>query len=390
MRIKQVEVVALQAPEAPGVKSACLVRVMTDEGIEGFGQAELPSLIAQAFVRTREWTWYFSGGLEQVLKGQDPLRIGYLWNKMYASMWLYGRRGAGIAVLGAIDTALWDIKGKYYGKPLFELLGPRLNIARDEGEFLGPKKYVRAYATIYPSGSTPEEIRANVAGTVDAGFRAVKIEEQPGGLGRMSARRDAQLLAAAREALGAEGDLMVDYQYILPSFAEALSRIRALQPYAPYFVEAPLPPDNLSAYARLAEAVDVPIAAGDGGFTTKEEFIELMEVGRVDIVQPSTVRSGGITEIVNIASEAYRRGVLCIPHCYAWMIGVAAALHLAAVFPNMPYIEMPAPHPTSPLVQELLLPPPRPEDGWVAVPKRPGLGFELNERVIERYRAEPA
>jgi L-alanine-DL-glutamate epimerase-like enolase superfamily enzyme len=100
------------------------------------------------------------------------------------------------------------------------------------------------------------------------------------------------------------------------------------------------------------------------------------------------VRSGGITQIMAIALEAHRRGLLCVPHCYAWMVGVAAGLHLAAVLPNMPLVEMPSPWPRSPLVEDLLRPSLAPKEGFVEVPRRPGLGFELNERALRKYRVE--
>jgi L-alanine-DL-glutamate epimerase-like enolase superfamily enzyme len=146
----------------------------------------------------------------------------------------------------------------------------------------------------------------------------------------------------------------------------------------------------LDGYRRLAEAVDTRIACGDGGFATRFEFQELMDRGSVDVVQPSSVRSGGITEMLRIAAMAHDRGILCIPHCYAWKVGVAAAAHVAAVTPNMPYIEMPSPDPYSPLVSELLEPDPVPRNGFLEVPQRPGLGYELNEKTVEKYRTEPS
>jgi L-alanine-DL-glutamate epimerase-like enolase superfamily enzyme len=116
-----------------------------------------------------------------------------------------------------------------------------------------------------------------------------------------------------------------------------------------------------------------------------------MVQGRVDVVQPSTVRSGGMSEILRIAEAAYRRGLMCIPHCWCHMVGVAAAVHLAAVAPNMPYIEFPLAFPDSPLISQLLLPELVPgPDGLIAVPERPGLGFELNEEVVARYRVPPS
>jgi len=129
---------------------------------------------------------------------------------------------------------------------------------------------------------------------------------------------------------------------------------------------------------------------GDWGCSTRFEFEEIMLRGRVDVVQPSSVRSGGISEILKIAESAYRRGLLCIPHAWCHMVGVAAEVHMAAVAPNMPYFEYPMAFPDSPIISELLEPRLAPEaDGTITVPRRPGLGFKLNEDVVRRYRVDP-
>ncbi len=391
MKITEIEVIPLYVPDAEVVKSTCIIRIHTDEGVEGIGQVEIPAMIATAFVKTKEWevTGYYHGGLERVLLGEDPMNVERIWHKMYASMWLYGRRGAGIAVMTAIDTALWDIKGKILGKPIFELIWSACNVTRADPDIIGPKPRVKPYATVYPSGSTPEEVKRNLSLAVNAGFEAVKLEESEEGFGRKDVEHDVELVQAAREAIGHKRDLMIDAQYIWNDYTRALSSIKAIEPFNVYFVEAPLPPDSLEAYAMLADSVETLIACGDGGFTTRFEFKELIERGRVDVVQPSAVRTGGITEILRIASMAYEKGKLCIPHSYAWMIGVAAEVHLAAVVPNMPYIEMPSPYPYSPLISELLDPTPIPRNGYVDVPKKPGLGFKLNEKIIDKYKVEP-
>ena len=115
-----------------------------------------------------------------------------------------------------------------------------------------------------------------------------------------------------------------------------------------------------------------------------------MTQGHVDVVQPSTVRAGGISEILKIAEAAYRRSLVCIPHCWCHMVGVAAAVHLAATTPNMPYIEYPLAFPDSPIISDLLDPPLRADsDGFITVPSRPGLGFVLNEDVVARFRVNP-
>ena len=154
-------------------------------------------------------------------------------------------------------------------------------------------------------------------------------------------------------------------------------------------MEAPFAPDNLEAYRRLADAVDVRIAVGDWGYTTRFDFIDIMEKGGVDVVEPSTVEAGGISEIMKIAEMAWRRGRTIIPHAWNHLIGSASAVHMAAVVPNMPYFEFPTEFPERPEVMDLLVPPLRCDsEGMIEVPKRPGLGFTLNEDVVNKYRRE--
>jgi L-alanine-DL-glutamate epimerase-like enolase superfamily enzyme len=374
VKITGIETIAL---EDPGKYRFTLVRVRTDAGIDGIGQAESPSLVVDAAVRTR-------GGLESLIRGEDPLQVERLWQKMYAATGLWGRRGVTIAAIGAVETALWDIAGKMLGRPVSELIWRSAATVKDPAEIL---RRVRPYATVYSPGRTDEEIRARFGAAVERGFRAVKFEEVPGGFAHVDVRTDVRLIRLVRGIIGEERELMIDVQNVWRDAARAVQTARAIEPFRIYFLEAPLPADNLEAYRRLAEAIPIPIAAGDWGFTTRFEFQDLMERGGVDVVQPSTVRSGGIAEISKIAEAAFRRGLLCIPHCWNHLVGVAAAVHLAAVLPNMPYIEYPLAFPDSPLITDLLVPALRPDaEGWIEVPRRPGLGFVLDEALVKRYR----
>jgi len=382
MKITQIETIALLDP---GKASETIVRVHTDEGLTGLGQAQVPSLIIEAINKCE-------GGLEQLLKGEDPLAVERLWQKMYTGTAIFGRRGATIAAMGAVETALWDIAGQALGKPICELIWRSFGVTLDMVmlPYAMIKTKVTPYATVYPPGDTLEELAERFGQAVTQGFRAVKLEEWPGGFGHGNVATDVAITKLVWEIIGEERDLIIDVQNCWQDVSQAIRTIRAIEPYKVLFVEAPLPADNLEAYARLADAVDTPIAAGDWGFTTRFEFDELMTRGRVDVVQPSSVEAGGISEILKIAEAAYRRGVLCVPHAWCHMVGVAAEVHLAAVTPNMPYFEYPLALPDSPLISELLDPPLLPDtDGFIAVPDRPGLGFTLNQKVVERFRVKP-
>lgn len=377
MKIKEIETIALVDP---GKADETLVRVHTDEGITGMGQAESPSLVIDAIIRA-------DGGLQQILHDEDPLQVERLWQKMYAGTGLFGRRGVTIAAIGAIETALWDIAGKAFGKPVSELIWHACCTVHESAEI---KEKVMPYATVYSPGENVQEIVERFTLAKSRGFRAMKLEEWPGGFGHVSIRRDIEIVQTVRETIGEDRDVLIDVQNCWYEVGQAVASIRAIEPYHPFFVEAPLPADNLAGYARLADTVETRIAVGDWGFTTRFEFEEIMEKGRVDVVQPSSVRSGGIREIARIAEAAYRRGLICVPHAWCHMVGVAAEIHLAAVLPNMPYFEMPMAFPDSPIISELLEPQIQvDQDGFVDVPKRPGLGFELNKDVIEKFRVAP-
>jgi L-alanine-DL-glutamate epimerase-like enolase superfamily enzyme len=378
VKITSIETLAF---DDPGKYSFTIVRVRTSAGIDGIGQAESPSLVIDAAIRTH-------GGLEDLLRGEDPVQVERLWQKMYDGTGLWGRRGVTIAAMGAVETALWDIAGKILKRPVCELIWRSFATSKEPAAI---KMKVRPYATVYAPGDTEKEIRHNFGVAVERGFQAMKFEEYAGGFAHVSAKNDARLIRIVREILGEDRDLMIDVQNAWYDVGQAVATCKLIEPYNVFFLEAPFPPDNLDAYRRLSERVDIRIAAGDWGLTTRFEYMDLMDRGRVGVVQPSTVRSGGIGEIMKIAEIAYRKGLLCITHSWNHMIGVAAAVHVAAVVPNMPYFEYPVAFPPSPLISDLLVPALVPDAlGWIEVPRRPGLGYQLNEEIVKRYRVEPS
>ena len=395
MKISHIEVIALRdagdgnivswnisAADAGvgGGYDITLVRVHTDDGATGIGQCEAPSLVIDAIIHS----WM---GLEALVKGEDPTEVQRLWQKMYNATGVYGRRGVVIGAIGAVETALWDLAGKAAGKPVHQLIWRSFTTSASDTE---PLKRVTPYATVYPPGDNLEQLRERLGLALSRNVAAVKIEEWRGGFANVDVETDVSVIGTAREVIGDGRALMIDVQNRWRDVGQALESIRAIEQFKPYFIEAPLPADNIEGYARLADAVDVRIAVGDWGFSTRHEFADLLRRGRVDVVQPSSVRAGGMHEILNIAEDAYRFGALCIPHAWCHLVGVAAEVHLAAVTPNMPYFELPVAFPASPVVDDLLTPKLVVEpDGTVIVPDRPGLGFELNEDVLAEYRVEP-
>ena len=367
-------------PASTGGYDMTLVRVNTDQGISGIGQCEAPSIIIDAIVRA-------SLGLEVLLLGEDPRQVQRLWQKMYNSTGVFGRRGVVIGAIGAVETALWDISGKASGKPVHELIWRSFATTASDVE---PLKRVTPYATVYPPGSNLDELAERMNIALSRGLKAVKIEEWPGQFGNVDVETDVAVVQKARSILGSKRDLMIDVQNRWRDVGQALRTIEEIEEFKPFFIEAPLPADNIEGYRRLAEATSIRIAVGDWGFSTRHEFADLLRRGRLDVVQPSAVRAGGMHEILNVAEDAYRFGALCIPHTWCHVVGVAAQIHLAAVAPNMPYFEFPIAFPPSPLVENLLIPQFEISvDGTISVPDRPGLGFELNEDVVSDFRVDP-
>src|SRR5262249_51949283 len=210
----------------PGKYGLTLVRVRTDAGIDGLGQAESPSLVIDSIIRT-------AGGLDHLLRGEDALQVERLWQKMYSATGLWGRRGVTIAAIGAVETALWDIAGKVLNKPVSELIWRSFAAAKEPAEI---KSRVRPYATVWFPGDTEVEIRERFGIAVQRGFQAVKLEERPGGFGNVNAQTDARLVRLIREIIGPDRDLMLDVQNSWVEVGQAIATCKAIAPYNVYFL----------------------------------------------------------------------------------------------------------------------------------------------------------
>jgi L-rhamnonate dehydratase len=372
MKITKVEPIVLQVrktrpPGDEGLMDDLVVRVETDEGIEGIGECDGHPLAIASLIRNG--TFFHWGGFEDQLVGENPLNIEYLWEKMYRASEPSGRRGLSIWAMSGIDVALWDIAGKYYKKPVHRLLGS------------SGKESVTPYASIYTMGTTKEQVIETCRELVKrAGYRAVKFHTDPGTLGDGT---QVTLVKTAREELGDEIALMLDASMAFDT-EEAIRFARSVEPYNIYFLEAALQPDNFDGYAKLSYMTSIRIAAGEE-HTTRFMLTELMDRGKVDIVQADATEAGGITEVRRIAGLARDRARLYIPHCWKTGISFAANLNVVAATTNSPYAEFPIiPGPLrNELTNETFT---IDSEGRMKLPDRPGLGVTLNERTIEKYR----
>jgi L-alanine-DL-glutamate epimerase-like enolase superfamily enzyme len=372
MKITGVEPLVLRADRvdtsrADGTQDAFLVRVHTDEGLVGIGEADTSPYLARTMIEMPS-SHAVARGLAEVLVGLDSLDAEGVWNTLYRSTYHYGRAGVALHVMSAIDIALWDIAGKASGKPVHELLGGA-NVAT-----------VPVYASeVMPE--TPEEVRRLAEAAVAAGYRALKLGWGPlGG----DLERDVELARAARAALGPDRELMLDggMAYTVQSALELLERLEDVRLY---WLEEPLAADDYDGYRSLADATAVRIAAGeaDSGLAP---YRALVEHGHVDVLQPDLARCGGFTVARGISQLASEHGVEAVPHCFSTGVLVAASLHFVAALERPTWSEYSVAD--SPLVAGVLAEPFALRDGALRVPTGPGLGVELDEEMLVRTRVD--
>ncbi len=370
MKITDVRAIYLRSPQvrdrADSGQDALIVIVDTDAGIQGLGEVDSAPLAVKGMIEG-PYSHAVTSGLRHLVIGEDPFETEKIWHKMYSQNIYSGRRGIAIHAMGGIDMALWDIKGKALGLPVWKLLGG------------GFHSKIRAYAsTLF--GDTPQETRERGKRFVDKGFSAVKFGWGPLG---QSEKLDLALVRSAREGVGEDTDLMIDAGLCYDT-KTAMQRARQFEPYRPYWFEEPLRPDNYDGYRRLAESTSMRIAAGEEE-SDRLSYLDLMDKGKIDVVQVDLTRCGGFTEAMKIASLAADRGLPVVNHGFTTYINIASALHFLASIPNSFILEYVVEEGTV-LRDEISSQDIQLKDGWVHVPNSPGLGVTLNEEGIARYR----
>ncbi len=372
MKITKVEAIILRPPNvdmaiADGSQDALLVRIHTDEGVTGIGEVDSQPNVIKAIIDAPA-SHANAAGLGGLLVGENPMEIDRLWEKMFRRSIYYGRRGAAIHAMSGLDIALWDIKGKALGLPVAQLLG-------------GPhRSSFRAYAsTLMPD--TPAETERVVTDLVEQqGFTAIKLGWGPFG---QDADLDVALVASARKAAGDGVDLMFDIGNGWSNADHAIRQVRRFEDHNPYWVEEPFMPDDIEAYAKLADTVETLIAAGEED-VTRWGFRDLIERGKVDVVQPDVTRAGGISECLRIAELAAMHDKEIVTHSWSTGIIKAASLHFLAAVPRSNLFEYCVQE--TPLNQELTRERFPLNDGYVSIPAGPGLGIDIDDEVVDRYR----
>jgi D-galactarolactone cycloisomerase len=368
MRIADVEVINLLFSYPPGKgfryaggvvtnRVTSIIRVITDDGMVGLGAAySYPDLLRLIIERQ----------FKPMLLGCDPLEIDALWDKMYQMTRWYGRKGAAISALGGIDIALWDLRGKVLGKPVYKLLG-------------GNRHSVPAYASGLFWHDDVSDLGKEASRHLDRGFRRVKMRT-----GR-SEELDMEMIAAVRSAIGSDGDIMVDgsHRYTL-EVAERMGRFLAEKKV--FWFEEPFPPEDLDSFVSLRQRLKVPLAAGENEFGV-QGFRELLRAKAVDIAQPDASRTGGISECVRIARMAADFGVRVAPHTWSDAVALMANAHFIAATPNSVTVEVD--QTGNPFIEDLLAEPLEIKDGLLSLSDRPGLGIDLNVNTMKKYTLPP-
>jgi galactonate dehydratase len=366
MKITRIEPVLYDAGRC-GVWS--LVRVETDAGVTGIGEASTTEPFMAAAVVAR---------LAEIVIGRDPARIQAIWQDAYSHY--YNVRGGNLylAALSGIEQALWDIKGKAAGLPVYELLG---GAVRDRI----PVYVNHMFFAGVPFEPAPYAERA--AEAVARGFQAIKIDpysRMHGHATPAELRHATRIVGAVREAIGPDIELAVD-THARFAVESAIRAGQALEDLDILFFEEPVPPENLDALRRVREALTVPIASGERAYT-KWGFRDLLEAQAVEIIQPDVAHCGGIFELRLIAAQAESHYVLVGPHNWYGPVALAASLHVSACIPNLLRQERALRFAETEQQQDLLLAPFQVEQGALRLPDAPGLGITLNEEVLAAHR----
>jgi len=372
MKITEVETIYLRLPQvrdqADSGQDALIVLVHTDAGITGIGEVDSSPMAVHGAIQG-PFSHAITSGLRETVVGEDPFETEKLWYKMYQQNIYSGRRGIAIHAMSGIDMALWDIKGKALKLPVWRLLGG------------GFHSKIRAYASNL-FGDTPEETRERGRRLVGRGFTAVKFGWGP--LGKDEAT-DLALVREARKGVGTRTDLMIDAGLCYDT-KTAMQRAKQFEEFHPFWFEEPLQPDNYEGYRRLSESTTIRIAAGEEE-SSRASYVELMDRGKIDVVQVDLTRCGGFTEAMKIASLAADRGLPCVNHGFSTYINIASAVHFLNSIPNSFIMEYVVEEETK-LRDEITFQDLAAVDGWVKIPQEPGLGVKLNPEAIDRYRQE--
>lgn len=345
------------------------VRITTDEGLVGWGEASLHGAIESVETAIREFSPH--------LIGQDPAGPQAHWHRLY-NAWRWRGGAVFMTALAALDIALWDIEGKRLGVPVHRLLGG------------AHREKLKVYASHWIRGvDGPEDAFKLAREAVKRGFGGFKcspftreslLEDETKAM-----RRAADVVAAAREGAGPDTEIFIECSELLsPRLTVRLDQI--LAPYRPGWFEEPVPFENARVMAQLQRDIKAPIATGER-LLSRYEYRELLEAGGCRIIQPDLMHAGGLTEVRRIADMADTYYIAVAPHNPGGPICTMAAVHLAAAIPNFFILEQMEPQRA--VRDQASIPPILYEDGHFIVPQTPGLGIEPDIEMLKGHAFQP-
>jgi L-alanine-DL-glutamate epimerase-like enolase superfamily enzyme len=373
MRLADLDII-VTAPPPPGWGGRywILVKLTTDDGITGWGECYAASVGPEAMRAV------IRDVFARHMEGENPENVEWMFRKAYSAGFTQRPDLTAMGAFSGLEIACWDILGKARGRPVWALLGGRVN------------RRVRAYSYIYPMThhslpgfwTDPAAAAESALALVERGYSAVKFD--PAGPytvrgGHQPAMSDITTSVAfcrqIREAVGDRADLLFGTHGQFTT-AGAIRLGQAIEPYAPLWYEEPVPPDNPLEFAEVARALRIPIATGER-LSTRAEFAALLRTGGAAILQPALGRAGGIWEARKLAAMAESFNVQIAPHLYAGPVEWAANVQLAAAIPNLLMAETIE----SPYHHDLIGGALRVEAGYITVPEAPGLGIEVDEAL---------
>jgi D-arabinonate dehydratase len=335
-----------------------IVRIRTSDGTQGVGYSlgyGGADIVAQAVESV----------LEPMLVGNDPRDTERLWREMFDGTVQIGRKGVMLRAISCVDIALWDIKAKAAGQPLYKYLGAY-------------SETVPTYASggYYRDEKGLNGLRQEMQQYVDRGHDVVKMK-----VGRLPADEEVERVKTVREVIGDERTLLMDANGKWKNKQEAVNACRKFAPYDPYFIEEPVMPDSISLMGEVNEALDYPVAAGELEFT-RYGFVRLLEESAVEIVQPDATVIGGITEFLRVANLAACYDIPIAPH-YNWNLHS----QLLASLENGLWVEYFHRDSDVKAFDDLVNDPLDPDDdGQIQLPDRPGHGVTLEDDALEEFR----
>lgn len=390
MRIVSVDVIKLKRLDF-SAQTPVLCRINTDEGIYGYGEAGVS--IMDFSVGSYELLKLFG----KMIVGMDPLGIDVIYAKLAGTFWAQGNGGVIYGAISAIDTALWDIKGKYFNVPVYQLLGGK------------HREKLRAYASQLQNGwkylnfmKSPGDLsflREACQAALDDGYDAVKVDflskhldgtpinrqEMKNYISKKSMREFEQKLDTVRGTIGPDVDLILE-NHCITSGNTAIQFGMLAEKYDIMFLEEPATPFNPMEYQRIAAKLSIPLATGERSYT-RWGFHALLAGGSLSVIQPDLGNCGGITEGRKICDLAETYGATVQTHTCNTPISVAAALQLEAAIPNFIIHEHHTVN-TLPPVRELCVYDYQPVNGYFEIPEIPGIGNELSEKALSEAMIE--